>query len=94
MATTVANSQNLCMAFHQISRICLSQEDVELLRFWGGIWKHVNTFKIFWVLRFVGVPMPKPMHGCYPKEDLELIRFWRVSDNSCCHGNVLTTFQS
>ena len=40
----------------QIFRICLSQEDLELIRFLGYLTTacHGNTFKI-WVLHFVGV---------------------------------------
>ena len=54
-----------------------------------------------WVLKFVGIPQPKPVHGVSPNfqdmlmnEDLELIRFWRGSGKTSCHGNALNIFLS
>ena len=50
------------MGFHQIFRVYLPQEDLELLRFWGVSGKnccHGNTFAI----KIVGVLQPKPMYG-------------------------------
>ena len=42
---------NPCTDFHQIFRICLPQEDLGLIRFWGVSGNnccHGNTFNIFW----------------------------------------------
>ena len=60
---------------HQIFRICLSQEQLELIRFrgggaggWvglgGGISQHLLSWECFlkdWVLNFEGVPQPEVM---------------------------------
>ena len=46
----VLYSSNPCVDFHYIFRICVSQEDLELIRFWresGNICCHGNTLKIF-----------------------------------------------
>ena len=64
------------MDFHQIFRICLPQEDLELIRFWGVSGK---CFEDFWALKFVGILLPKPMHGfriCVSQEVLDLVRFF------------------
>ena len=58
------------------------------------------TLLKFLDLNFVGVLQPKPMHRFSPNShdmytprvDLELIGFWGVSDNNCCHGNILKYF--
>ena len=56
------------MDFDQICRICLPQEDLELVSF-GGVSSnsccHGNT-EYFWVLTFLGVSQPKPKHGFSP----------------------------
>ena len=56
------------MDFHQIFRIYFPQEDLELIRFWGYLVTTVAmaTLLRFWVLKFVGVPQPKPLHGFSP----------------------------
>ena len=46
----VFHSLNPYMDFHQIFKICLPQEDLQLIRFWGvfsGNCCHGSTFKIF-----------------------------------------------
>ena len=58
------------MDIDQIFRICLPQDDLEsVIVFWGlssNNCCHGKTFKVFWVLTFVGIPQPKPMHGFSP----------------------------
>ena len=54
------------MDFHQSFRICVTQQDLELIRFWGYLATTVATVLDFWVLKFVGVPQPKPMQGFSP----------------------------
>ena len=86
------HSLNQSTDFHQIFRICLPQEDVELIRIWGGIQVQLVPWQHFWVLKFVGVSQPKPMHR--PQEDIQLITFWWVSSHSCCHVSALNAFHS
>ena len=56
------------MDFQQIFRICLLQEDLELIRFWGSL---ATTVAMATLLRFLGVKVvgvlqPKPLHGFSP----------------------------
>ena len=95
------------MDFHQIFGGCLPQEDLELIRFGGGGGGHMvttvamATLLDFRVLKFVGVPQPKPRMDfhqifriCLPQEDVELIRFLGVSGYHYCHGNTFKMFRS
>ena len=59
----VFHSLKSCTDFHQIIRICLPQDDIDLIRFWGV---SCNSCCHFCVLEFAGVPGPKPMHGFSP----------------------------
>ena len=51
------------MDFQQIFRIYFSQEDLELIRFWGYplTTNAVATLVSFLVLKFVGVPQLRPI---------------------------------
>ena len=95
------HSRNPCIDFNQIFRVCLLQEDLELIRFGGGGGGGGGQhFEYFWVLTFVGVPQPKPVHGFSPNfQDMltetgsELSKFWRVSVTMQCfkYFSVLTS---
>ena len=56
--------------FHQIFRICLTQEDPEVMRIWRVYLANAVTMAMFFyffsVLNCVSVPKPKPMHGFSP----------------------------
>ena len=46
--------------------ICLPQEDLEMIRVFEGIQQQLLTWQHIWdvwVLKFMGVPQPKSMHG-------------------------------
>ena len=100
----VFHRPNPCRDFHQISRGCLPQEDLEQIRYWEVSGKnccHGNPFKIFgslslWMFRRLNPCMDfhQIFRICLPQEDLGLIRFWRVSSNICCHGNTLKISRS
>ena len=63
------HSLNQCIDFHQIFRICLPKDDLELIRFLGVSGNnccHGNILKFFWFSMFMGVPQPKPVHGFSP----------------------------
>ena len=50
-------------------RIYLPKEDLKAIRFWVGYLVTnavMATLKDFWVLEFVGVPQPKPIHKFSP----------------------------
>ena len=54
--------------FHLIFRIRLPQENLELMRFLEVSVVNCchNNTKDLWVLKFVGVPQPKPIFGFSP----------------------------
>ena len=55
--------------FNQIFRICLSQKDLEWIRFWGVFSKnccHGNVFSNFSVFDLIGVPHVKPVQRFAP----------------------------
>ena len=83
----------LLHSFSSNFRVCLPQEDLELIRFSGY---PLTTVAMATLLRFSGLKHCgcsctdfHPIFRVYlPHEDLELIRFWGVSSNICCHGNT------
>ena len=50
-----------CTNFHQISRLCLPQQYLELIRFWRISWQR---FKYFLVLNFL-IEKGEPLNRCY-----------------------------
>ena len=57
----VFHSLSPCMDFHLIFRICLTQEGLDLVTFWGV------SGNILIILDLVGVSKPlKPIHGYSP----------------------------
>ena len=88
------------MGSDQIFRVCLPQEDLELINFGGYLAMTFATTKLcilefLGVLTFVGVPQTKLMNGFSPnfqdmltKTETIASRFGRVSDNTCCQGNA------